>query len=255
MRALCRCLNVTRNSLYYQRQFAQQQQDIALSQIVGEVFDNNYRAYGTRRLQAELRKQGMTLSRRRIGRIMAKNGWASKYTCKKYRIHVEKSNESRVGNELNRQFDIAQERKVLVTDLTYVRVKQQWHYLCVIVDISNREIVGRSVGRHKTATLVMQAISQIPMNVQSVDFIHSDRGKEFDNHLIDECLSEFGIKRSLSRKGCPYDNAVAETTFKAVKTEFVSNTIFDSLDRFRLEFDHYVDWFNLEWQHIFKQKN
>ncbi|RKS87435.1 putative transposase [Orbus hercynius] len=175
---------------------------------------------------------------------MAKNGWVSKYTYKKYRVHVEKSNESSVGNELNREFEIGQERKILVTDLTYVRVKQHWHYLCVIVDISNREIVGRSAGRHKTSALVMQAISQILMNLPSIDFFHSDRGKEFDNHLIDECLTEFGIKRSLSRKGCPYDNAVAETTFKAVKTEFVSNSVFNTLEQLKLKFNHYVDWFN-----------
>ncbi|MBI0036616.1 IS3 family transposase, partial [Gilliamella sp. B14448G11] len=73
--------------------------------------------------------------------------------CKKYRIHVGKSNESSVGNELNREFEIGQARKILVTDLTYVRVKERWHYLCVIVDVSNREIVGRSAGRHKTAGL------------------------------------------------------------------------------------------------------
>ncbi|MFQ1054595.1 IS3 family transposase [Gilliamella apicola] len=237
-------LKSNKKSFYYQRQLPQQPQDVVLSERVGRVFNDNYRAYGTRRLQAELRKQGMILSRRRIGRIMAKNGWVSKYTCKKYRIHVGKSNESSVGNELNREFEIGQPRKILVTDLTYVRVKERWHYLCVIVDISNREIVGRSACRHKTAGLVMQAISQIPMNLQSIEFFHSDRGKEFDNHLIDECLTEFSIKRSLSRKGCPYDNAVAEATFKAVKTEFVSNTIFDSLEQLRLEFNHYVDWFN-----------
>ncbi|OCG21766.1 DDE-type integrase/transposase/recombinase [Gilliamella apicola] len=75
-----------------------------------------------------------------------------------------------MGNELNREFEIGQPRKILVTDLTYVRVKQRWHYLCVIVDISNREIIGRSAGRHKTSTLVMQAISQIPMNLQSIEF-------------------------------------------------------------------------------------
>ncbi|OCG19311.1 MULTISPECIES: IS3 family transposase [unclassified Gilliamella] len=212
--------------------------------FIAKIFNNNYRAYGTRRLQAELRKQGITVSRHRIGRIMAKNGWVSKYTCKKYCIQTEKSHESPVGNELNREFDIGQPQKILVTDLTYVRVKQRWHYLCVIVDISNREIVGRRAGRHKPAALVMQAMSQIPMNLQTIELFHSDRGKEFDNHLIDECLTAFGITRSLSRKGCPYDNAIAESTFKAVKTEFVSNTIFDSMAQLKLEFNHYVDWFN-----------
>jgi putative transposase len=83
----------------------------------------------------------------------------TKYTTKKYFIHAEKRNESSVGNELNREFDIGQLRKILVNDLTYVRVKQRWHYLCVIVDIRNREIAGRSAGKHKTAARVMQAMS------------------------------------------------------------------------------------------------
>jgi putative transposase len=73
---------------------------------------------------------------------------------------------------------------VLVTDLTYVRVKQQWHYLCVIVDVSNREIVGRSAGKHKNAQLVMDAISQIPINLNSIELFHSDREKEFDIYLM-----------------------------------------------------------------------
>jgi putative transposase len=76
----------------------------------------------------------------------------------------------------------------------------------------------------------MDAICHIPINLNSVELFHSDnRGKEFDNHLLDEYLKEFGIERSLSLKGCPYDNTVVEATFKAVKTEFLSNTIFDSL--------------------------
>jgi putative transposase len=97
--------------------------------------------------------------------------------------------------------------------------------------------VGRSAGRHKTAARVMQAMSQISMNLQTIEFFHSDRGKGFDNHLIDKRLTAFGIKRSLSRKGCLYDNAIAESTFKAVKPEFMPNTIFDH-------------WRNLNWNLI-----
>jgi putative transposase len=235
---------VSRNRFYYQQPLTSKKTDKELSKKVKAIFNDNYQAYGTRRLQAELREKSILLSRRRIGRIMQENGLVSKYTCKKYRASTEQSNESTVSNQLNREFTVGQQRKVLVTDLTYVRVKQQWHYLCVIIDVSNREIVGRSAGKHKNAQLVMDAISQIPINLNSVELFHSDRGKEFDNHLLDECLKEFGIERSLSHKGCPYDNAVVEATFKAVKTEFVSNTIFDSLEQLRLQFNHYVDWFN-----------
>jgi putative transposase len=73
---------------------------------------------------------------------------------------------------------------------------------------------------------------------------HTDRGNEFKNKLIDETLETFQIKRSLSEKGCPYDNAVAEATYKIVKTEFVSNRHFDSLSELTLELSDYINWFN-----------
>nr|WP_179854577.1 IS3 family transposase [Gilliamella apicola] len=104
--------------------------------------------------------------------------------------------------------------------------------------------MGRSAGRHKNTQLVMDAISQIPINLNLVKLFHSDREKESDNYLLCECLKEFGMQRSLNNKRSPYDDTVAEATFKTVKTEFVSNTIFDLLKQLRLQFNHYVDWFN-----------
>jgi putative transposase len=73
---------------------------------------------------------------------------------------------------------------------------------------------------------------------------HTDRGNEFKNKLIDEALEAFGIQRSLSMKGCPYDNAVAEATFKTIKTEFVKRRQFESLEILNHELHDYVNWFN-----------
>lgn len=73
---------------------------------------------------------------------------------------------------------------------------------------------------------------------------HTDRGGEFNNGIIDEVLDTFHIRRSLSLKGCPYDNAVAEATFKLFKTEFVQGRNFESLDRLKLELADYVNWYN-----------
>lgn len=73
---------------------------------------------------------------------------------------------------------------------------------------------------------------------------HSDRGSEFKNELLDEVISTFQIKRSLCMKGAPYDNAVAEATFKIFKTEFVYGRNFDSLIQLRHELTSYVNWFN-----------
>jgi len=67
---------------------------------------------------------------------------------------------------------------------------------------------------------------------------------EFKNQLIDDALETFGIQRSLSMKGCQYDNAVAEAMFKVVKTGFTNNACFSSLDQLELELNDYVNWFN-----------
>lgn len=133
---------------------------------------------------------------------------------------------------------------VIVSDLTYVRVGKKWHYVCLFVDLFNREIIGRSAGANKSAELVYKALSSMKVNLKDVQMFHTDRGKEFDNKLITEALETFGIQRSLSMKGCPYDNAVAEAMFKVFKTEFANGAHFSSLEQLALELDDYVHWFN-----------
>jgi putative transposase len=81
-------------------------------------------------------------------------------------------------------------------------------------------------------------------NLRNIKLFHTDRGNEFKNQLIDEALETFNIQRSLSMKGCPYDNAVAEATFKIIKTEFAKGHHFDSLEDLTREFHDYVHWFN-----------
>jgi putative transposase len=73
---------------------------------------------------------------------------------------------------------------------------------------------------------VYQAIASISVRLDRIQMFHTDRGKEFDNALISQTLTTFGIERSLSMKGCPYDNAVAEATFKIFKTEFAKSRSF-----------------------------
>lgn len=115
---------------------------------------------------------------------------------------------------------------MVVSDLTYVRVQQSWHYICVLIDLYNREINGYSSGPHKSAELVRRAFATVPYNLNRLELFHTDRGSEFKNKLIDQALETFGIERSLSEKGTPYDNAVAESTFKTIKTEFIRGRVF-----------------------------
>lgn len=80
-----------------------------------------------------------------------------------------------------------------MTDLTYVRVNKRWAYVCLIIDLFNREIIGLSVGWHKTANLVKETIQSTPDALTKVKLFHSDKGKEFNNALIDEVLEVIGI--------------------------------------------------------------
>jgi transposase InsO family protein len=186
----------------------------------------------------------LKISRRRIGRIMKQEGLISSYTVAQFKPHVDKCNESKVANVVNREFNNQPQYNVVVSDLTYVRVGMSWNYICVLVDLYNREIIGYSAGRNKTAALVSKAFARVNTNLENIKIFHTDRGNEFKNQLLDETLEAFDIKRSLSMKGCPYDNAVAEATFKIIKTEFVKGMSFDSLEELQYELADYVNWFN-----------
>lgn len=167
--------------------------------------------YGARKIKQTLETKGITISRRRIRRMMKRLNLVSVYQKASFKQHSKGKNEAPIPNHLERNFHERQPLEALFTDLTYVRVKQRWAYVCFIIDLYNREIIGLSIGWHKTAELVKQAIQSLPYALTKVQFFHSDRGKEFDNQLIDELLSAFNINRSLSQAGCPYDNAVVES--------------------------------------------
>ena len=188
--------------------------------------------------------QGIIVSRRYVAKVMKALSLKSKYSVKRYKNRSKEVNSVAIANVLQRNFTVGVKANVIVADLTYIKVGQKWNYLCVLLELSARKIAGFSVGQHKTAELVMQALSQIKAPLSSIALFHSDRGKEFDNQLLDSCFEVFGITRSLSHKGCPYDNAVAEATFKTIKTEFVKNEIFTNTNELRQRFSAYAYWYN-----------
>ncbi len=240
--AMCKVLQIPRSTYYYESKERPSEDDIT-SHII-RIFQNSRQNYGTRKIKVELEKSGHQVSRRRIGRIMAEQGLVSSYTFAQFKPYAKSCNESETKNELNREFNQEEELTVVVSDLSYVRVNQKWHYLCVFIDLFNREIVGSSTGPNKDAALVYKAFSSIQQDLRTIQYFHTDRGSEFKNSIIDEALKAFNIKRSLSMKGCPYDNAVAEATFKIIKTEFVRARQFASLEELTREFQDYVHWFN-----------
>lgn len=239
---MCKILKISR-STYYTYKETKKEKDL-LNDSVIKIFNENQSVYGTRKIKVELSKLNHKVSRRRIARIMQLNGLVSAYTVKKYRPHKDAVNNENKANIVDRQFDKKSQYEVVVSDLTYVRVANNWNYICILLDLYNREIIGYSCGKHKDAQLVYNAFACVQTNLNNFKIFHTDRGSEFKNYLLDDLLKEFNIQRSLSSKGCPYDNAVAEAQFKIIKTEFVSSRHFENLEHLKRELSAYVYWFN-----------
>ncbi len=175
---------------------------------------------------------------------MIKNNLVSKYAKLKYRNHKTTANNAQISNVLNREFNDKKSNEVVVSDLTYVQVGGKWHYICLLIDLFNREVIGYNAGPNKTAELVQQAFHKITRPLNKIILFHADHGNEFKNKIIDEILITFNIKRSLNNKDCPYDNAVTEITYKTFKTEFIKGKKFENLTQLKCELFDFVNWYN-----------
>ena len=195
-----------------------------------------------RKIKAALERKGVTASRRRIGGIMHEQGMTSAYTRKRSEPHGTRAVEAKLANLLDREFDGYAPHTHLAGDLTYVRVGGSWAYVCLLAGLANRGIAGHSAGRARDASLVLGAFATLDFPLTDVQTFRTDRGGEFDDTRIDEPLDVFDIKRSLSRKGNPYDNAVVESTDRLLKKELVYRNHYTTIEQLRHDPDDYVWW-------------
>lgn len=243
--AQCRLLGVARSTYYSMRSRADRPAapDPAAPAVVAAHAASKGR-YGSRKIKASPGRSGVTVSRRRVCRIMRENGLAGG-------IRQEEVQGAPRGGQRGRR---AQRRRArprrqgvsthICSDLAYVRVGASWNYVCLLVDPCNREIVGHSAGPRKDARLVKSAFATLSFPISDIEVFHTDRGSEFDNAEIDLMLEAFGIERSLSAKGCPYDNAVDESTNRILKAELVHRETFGTTRELRAKLSDYVHWYN-----------
>lgn len=243
---MCKFLGISRSLIYYKPKdkSEEKKKNAALENAVITEFRASKNNYGTRKLKVMLKRGGFIVSRRKIGRIMTKYSLVSSYTVKHFKVHKSKVNNEKTENLVKRKFGERKPLEVVVSDLTYVNVAGKWNYICLLLDISGREIIGYAAGKNKDANLVKMAFYSVESRLSDIEIFHTDRGSEFKNQVVDEIIEAFGIKRSLSKKGCPYDNAVAEATYKIIKTEFAFDKVFNSLEELEYLLFDFVNWFN-----------
>ncbi len=246
---MCKLLKIPRSLVYYHlknrgNKNKISEEEVKLENAVIRIFRESRNNYGARKIRKQLRREGIIASRRKISQIMEKYFLVSSYTVAQYKIHKKGCNEANIPNTVNREFKDREKLEVVVSDLTYVRVNKRWSYICILLDLHNREIIGYSAGPNKDANLVYQAFLNCKYPLTDIKIFHTDRGNEFKNKTIDEVISVFDIERYLSNKGCPYDNAAAESLFNIIKTEFVKERDFENINILRLELGDYVNWYN-----------
>ena len=240
--AQCRILGVPRSTYYWMVEHPEVERADPIAGDVRAIWRDSRQRYGARKIKAALGRKGVTASRRRIGNIMREQGMTSSYARKTFKPHRTRADEAKLANLLDREFDGYAPRTHLASDLTYVRVGGGWAYVCLLVDLANRSIAGHSAGMSRGADLVMAAFATLDFPLTDVEVFRTDRGSEFDNAKIDGLLDVFGIRRSLSRKGNPYDNAVVESTNRLLKKELIYRNHYTTIEQLRGDLNDYVWW-------------
>lgn len=217
--------------------------------IIREVFEKNKCVYGQKKMYKALRRKGINIGKERLARLYKEENLVSKYIKKRKPNTENKTNTDEATNEIGRNFADKKPLEVVVSDLTYVRVNKKWNYICLLIELSHREIIGYAAGENKDAKLVVKAWRTVKEDIRKISYFHTDRGGEFKNDDIDEILQTFNIKRSLSKAGTPIDNAVAESMYDIVKTEFVFGENFTDLQDLEHKLAGWVWWYNNERLH------
>lgn len=224
--------------------------DEALRRTVKAVFEQNKSVYGLKKLNKALHKEGVSIGKEKLSRIMKEEKLISKYVRRrKAKSSGNTINTDNIGNKIDRKFNGRKPLEVVASDLTYVDVNHKWCYICLLIELSHREIIGYSAGKSKDAELVKSAWLTVKKDIRDICIFHTDRGSEFKNEDIDKILKIGNIERSLSRAGTPIDNAVCESMYDIVKTEFIFDESFTDLDDLQSKLSAWVWWYNNERLH------
>lgn len=224
--AKCRALGVTEQGYYAycqrrQTPSAREREDIELTIEIRNAHETSRQTYGTPRLKLELCRRGYKVSRRRIHRLRTKAG----LFVRRKRKFVKTTNSSHqqpiAPNLLKRQFVTTFPNTAWVSDITYVWVHDHWLYLCTVIDLFSRKVVGRSLKDTLDSSLVLDALHMAWRTRKPAYgcLFHSDRGSQYASDNVRAWLKEHGFTQSMSRKANCWDNAVAESSFARIKNE------------------------------------
>ena len=242
---MCRYFKVSRSGYYgFVTRMDIPAFDLPLAEKIKECQEECGRTYGYRRVHIWLERHGIRRNPNTILRVMQKYGLLSVIRRKKYRNYVDYLH--RYPNLLNRDFYADRPNQKWVTDISYIHTKQGVLYLSIIRDLYDNSIVAYKTGTEQNINLVLSTIraaikkEKVTAEVQ----LHSDQGFQYTSQAYFKLTQEYNITPSMSRRGNPYDNALAENFFSILKTECIYRTKLQSYEEARLLIDEYIYFYN-----------
>jgi len=205
-------------------------------------------AYGSRKMTAELKRRGFGVGRRRVRRMMRQDN----LLCIRRRAFVTTTDSRHslpVYPNLACEVQPTAINQLWVADITYIRLRNEFVYLAVVLDAFSRRVIGWALGRTLEAKLALTALRMAVIEREPAPGLvhHSDRGVQYACGDYTDLLQEHGITISMSRKGNPYDNAACESFMKTLKYEEVYRNEYRDFQEVRASIGEFLD-------HVYNQK-
>jgi len=245
---MCKVIKVNRASYYHwiKAGCIIKKVDTELNNLIEAIFLQGRSLYGTRPIRDKLIElYGLLVSRKRISTIMKDLNLKTKMK-KRYKNTTDSNhNLPVVPNILNRDFYASNPNEKWVGDITYIPTGEGWLYLATVIDLYSRKVVGWSMDDTMKVSLVNNALNMAitHRNPPKGLLWHTDRGSQYASYSHRDLLHKYGITQSMSRKGNCWDNAVAESFFKTLKSNLVYPTYFYTKKQAKAEIFEYMEFF------------
>lgn len=245
---MCRFFEVSRSGYYhYLARKDHPAKDFSLVQLIRECQSKRGKIHGYRYIHLWLaRIKKIRCNPKTVLRVMRKYDLLSEIRRRKY--HPCGQQLHRYANLLNRSFKAERPNSKWVTDISYIPTQQGFLYLSVIRDLFDNSIIAYKTSNQQTVTLVLDTIRSA-MEKEKVAgelHLHSDQGFQYTSQAYFNLTKEYGITPSMSRRGNPYDNAMAENFFSILKTECLNRQKIQTFTQAQELIDDYIYFYNFE---------
>lgn len=250
IRAICRAAGVLHSTYYHYKLRSPeithiQKEDEILKPVIKEIFELTKGRIGSKKIRILMKDRGYQASAKRIRRLLAEMNLVCRSRMKNFNRNFSKSSRTR-KDHVKQQFNPPAPNMIWASDITYIRVDYKPYYLCVIVDLHSRKVVGYKIADNQDVTLVKDTLklacdSRKPK--ESLIF-HSDQGAQFTSYQFRKELIDRKIQPSYSRAGCPYDNAVVESFFRTFKEDEANHIYYKTPEDLQESVDEFIEFFN-----------